>query len=117
VRAVASQKSRGVTAAHSKESLEITPESGKPPIPEPEGEVSRALTPEKIKIQLQGNQPPVREKEENDNETGAGHTLKNKNYRKNAKKEDMENSDSRSGVMLDKLLTMGREAHQILDMM
>jgi hypothetical protein len=55
VRTVASQKNKGVTPTQSNESLDINPESEKPPIPEPEGEVSRALNQEKIKIQLPGN--------------------------------------------------------------
>ena len=57
VRTVASQKSKGVTfcLSQSNEALDINPESEKPPITEPEGEVSRALNQEKIKIQLPGN--------------------------------------------------------------
>jgi hypothetical protein len=109
VRTVASQKNKGVTPTQSKESLDINPESEKPPIPEPEGEVSRALNQEKIKIQLPGNQLPVKKMEENEYETGAGHTwAAYKNYRKDAKKDGMEKSDNRPGAMLDKILARAR---------
>ena len=75
VRTVASQKNKGVTPTQSKESLDINPESEKPPIPEPEGEDSRALNQQEVKIQLPENQLPVKQVEQNHYETGAGHTF------------------------------------------